>query len=268
MSAASDNAAELRLLVDKLVLRNSSSSVQELAFEVQKAANAQGVTFDRSIFVDYVWLLARQGVVAIFGRQGIASPGSPTIEPLMLTQRGRLLLERGETSPHDPTRYLDAVKRRVPAPDGIALAYLDEAVAAWAGGLNRSSAVMLGCACEQLVLLLAQAVVAAGLVPWSERIEKKLTGIARTSALFDHVRGALMALRAQKKLPGDLADALDRKLSPIFDHARGLRNTSGHPTDVDVSAGDAEAGLLLFPGFYQLVDGLTRFLQAQAATTP
>ncbi len=63
--------------------------------------------------------------------------------------------------------------------------------------------------------------------------------------------------KAALKLVMDrMGDALDRKLSAVFDHARGLRNKSGHPTGVDVSADDAEAGLLMFPGFYALVDEL------------
>jgi hypothetical protein len=60
----------------------------------------------------------------------------------------------------------------------------------------------------------------------------------------------------------ELADALDRKLAAIFDHARGLRNQSGHPSGDDVTAEDAEAGLLLFPGFCDLVDKLITVVKA------
>ena len=35
-----------------------------------------------------------------------------------------------------------------------------------------------------------------------------------------------------------------------------VRNQSGHPTGEDVSAEDAEAIPLLFPGFYEVVDKL------------
>jgi len=87
-------------------------------------------------------------------------------------------------------------------------------------------------------------------------LAKKLTRRTFISELFDDVRSTLIELAQQKKLSRDVADALDRKLGAIFDHARGLRNDSGHPTDVDITSDDAEAGLLLFPGFYELVDKL------------
>ena len=48
-------------------------------------------------------------------------------------------------------------------------------------------------------------------------------------------------------LPAALADGFDRKLVSIFEHARVLRNKSGHPTGEDVSQKEAQAGLLLFP---------------------
>jgi hypothetical protein len=117
---------------------------------------------------------------------------------------------------------------------------------------------MLGCACERLVLLLAEAV---GALDFQEakKVKKTLDGVPiRISSLFDSLRAALLSIR--ERLPGDLRDALDRKLSAVFDHARGLRNQSGHPTGDDVSADDAQAGLLLFPGFCQFVHVLIKHL--------
>jgi hypothetical protein len=63
-----------------------------------------------------------------------------------------------------------------------------------------------------------------------------------------------------KKMSRRLGEALDRNPSAIFDHARGLRNQSGHPTGENVSAEDAEAGLLLFPGFCELADKIVEEL--------
>ena len=60
---------------------------------------------------------------------------------------------------------------------------------------------------------------------------------------------------------GTLKEAIDRKLTPIFEHARALRNAQGHPTGEDVDSEESEAGLLLFPGFYGLVDQLLAHLK-------
>ena len=165
-------------------------------------------------------------------------------------------MEKGEHSPHNPSKYIAAIRQRVAQPDDVAMSYLAEAVEAWRSGLNRSSAVMLGCACERLVLLLAEAIAADKTLPGADRISRAIEGRVFVSSLFEEIRSTLASLKSDKKLPKELGDALDRKLSAIFDHARGLRNESGHPTGEEVSAEDAEAGLLLFPGFYELVDKL------------
>ncbi len=67
-------------------------------------------------------------------------------------------------------------------------------------------------------------------------------------------------MASEKKLPPKLADALDRKLTPIFEHTRALRNAAGHPTTDEISSDDAEATLLLFPGFYFFTDELVNAL--------
>ncbi len=93
---------------------------------------------------------------------------------------------------------------------------------------------MLGCACEKLILLLAHAVRDANLVPYSEKVKvmlarSKPVGI---SELFDKVREALIEAAS---LPSNLHDAIDRKLSPIFEYARVLRSAHGHPTGESVT---------------------------------
>ena len=124
---------------------------------------------------------------------------------------------------------------------------------------------MLGCACERLVLLLAEKVASVGVVPFSERLQKKLapggspTGV---SELFDLVTAGLDAAAQDGKLPKGSLDALDRKLNPIFEHSRALRNRSGHPTGDEVGEEESEAGLLLFPSFYSFVSSLLEGLHA------
>lgn len=253
-----DNTETIKRLFDEALLQwvpsppfPSSRSPHHMFSDVSRQCESQGATYDHPAAMEYWGHLARVGVIALAG-YSLSSLG----DSFILTQRGRKLLERGEKSPHDPPRYMKAVRDRVGKPDETALTYLDEAVGAWAAGLYRASAVMLGCACERLVLVLGVAIVSAKLEPWAGRIEKQQkqgTGISR---VFDTIRGCLTQLRDDKKLPGNLADALDRRLSSVFDYARGLRNQSGHPTGADVSAGAAEAGLLLFPDFHALVNDL------------
>ncbi len=123
------------------------------------------------------------------------------------------------------------------------------------------NAACRGCACERLVLVLADAIVSAGHSPWSGKLKKKMDGPPSSiSRLFDDVRDCPVHLWDDKKLLGPLRGALDRKLSAIPDHARGLRNDSGHPTGTEVADDDAEAGLLMFAGFHAFVCDLSSSL--------
>jgi len=257
---SADTSEAIKRLIEDILLHRPPESAEEFVNAVQSQCATMGIEFNAPAVIEYWWHLSRLGVVAQLG-QGMSFFRGPKFPTTIVTERGRRLLERGEKSPHDPPRYMNAVRQRVQDPDDIALGYLDEAVGAWAAGLYRASAVMLGCACERLVLILAGQITAAGIKPWSDKVQKALGGApVGASRLFDLIRDCLIQLRGEKRLPGPLADALDRKLTPIFEYARGLRNKSGHPTGIDVSAHEAEAGLLLFPGFYEFVDGLCKHL--------
>jgi hypothetical protein len=241
-------------LIDQALLSGQDKLVTSLFDTVFARSFREQIPFDGAAALEYFWGLARIGAVAVPGAH--LTPTTYKMPGFLLTGRGRQLLEKGESSPHNPDKYVAAVRKRAAHPDDIALSYLAEAVEAWRSGLYRSSAVMLGCACEQLVLILGKAMAEQKSLEGSEKVSKALSGRVFISVLFERIRDCLMQLKDRKQLPGELADALDRKLTPIFEYARGLRNESGHPTGGDVSEEDAEAGLLLFPGFYELVDKL------------
>lgn len=251
--------------LEESLLAGHDRSIHDLLQTALNRGKQAGIKVESRDVLEYWWDLARTGVVAILGESAPSVVYGERFPQVVLTPRGRRLLEHGEKSPHNPNKYLAAVRKRVAQPDEVALSYLSEAVEAWRSGLNRSSAVMLGCACERLVLVLADAIATNRSLPGADKIRKALDGRVFVSPLFEEIRSTLTRLKSDKKLPADLGDALDRKLSAIFDHARGLRNESGHPTGEEVSAGDAEAGLLLFPGFYELVDGLINGLSPAVA---
>jgi len=263
----SDTAQRTRELLDQLLSQGGSpwGSPEALLGHLPNRAHQEGWHLDWEAALTHWSDLCRLGVVAIVGGgDGGYTQGYPRY---IVTDHGRSLFARGETSPHNADRYLNAVRSRVADPDSIAMTYLDEAVGAWRSGLNRSSVVMLGGACERLIVLLAEAASASAIVPYSEKLAKVLKGPkpAGISDIFEQVRGALTADAEDGKMAGDLADAIERKLSPIFEHARGLRNAHGHPSGAEVSDEDAEAGLLLFPGFYALVDRLLAHFRGRAA---
>jgi hypothetical protein len=199
-----------------------------------------GVPIDWVIGLEFLWDLARHGLIAIttgpFGEY--ASAAKPYA---VLTERGRRVLCEERASIYDSTRYVDQLRKSAPNPDAIVLSYVREAIGAWEAALYKSSVVMLGCACERLVILIADAVVFAGVEPYAGKLSKMLAPPkpAGISEVFEQVRGAIEA-KAEDKQLGDLADRVDRKLSDL----------------------DAEAGLLLFPGFYEFSRQLIAKLEA------
>jgi hypothetical protein len=251
---------QVRRIVDEVLLGGGADCVHNFFNEVGHRAKCAVGHFDGAVVLEYFWDLARIGAVAVPGGDfgGVSFGGIPRF---MLTERGRCLLEQGENSPHSPDRYLAAVRTRVGTPDDVAMSYLCEAVEAWRCGLHRSSTVMLGCACERLVLLLAEAIASNEGLPHADKLASALRRRVFVSSLFEEIRTTLSELRASKRLSRGLGDGLDRRLSAVFDHARGLRNQSGHPTGESVAAEDAEAGLLLFPGFYFMVQKLVAELR-------
>lgn len=245
------------------VQHTAGSSVVGLINQMYHAVQTDNRAPNWDVVVEYIAELQRVGALCILGCNSDEVRHVRNISTLVLTAWGQRLLEGTESSPGNPEQYFSGVLKRVRFPDPVALVYLREAAKAWAAGLDRSTAVMLGCACERLVRMLASAVQSAGIEPWSNKLaehEKKVVaGKAKPmaiSAVYDQVRQALLAQVQDKKLPGDLADIVDRQLSAIFDQARMLRNSSGHPTGEDISSEDAHAGLLLFPGFHQTVNRL------------
>ncbi len=261
MNGAAAAVAALRKIIDEILLEGQADSAHNVFNLAGHRANERGVPFDGRAALEYWWELARVGVVALPGDK-LASTIHP-VPSLVVTDRGRKLLGGGRLSPHDEARYLAAIRERIADPDAVTLAYLAEAIGGWRAGLCRSSAVMLGCACERLILLLAHRIAGATLPPWSSRLARSLGRKAPTSVstVYEDVRSALTASAGAGKLPGHLSDGLDRRLSAIFDHARRLRNEQGHPVDKPISAEDAEAGLLLFPGFYTFVDEVSKSIQ-------
>jgi hypothetical protein len=273
------NIADLTDLMDdalRNVLQKPGLSVRtpnEFFGYLDRRISVKKMKWDASVILEHWCWLQRTGAIALTGVDKYHKDPSPFgTEPLPglhITARGRKWLESGEVSPHNPTRFYERIRADVASLDEVVMAYLDEAVGAWAAGLNRAAAVMIGCACEQLILLLAESLSKASVPPYSERLKKHVEKTAKPpasiSTIFKDVRDALLALAGEKKLPHDIADALDRKLTPIFEYSRALRNASGHPTAGSITDDDAEGALILFPGFYLLVNDVIRTLDEMNA---
>jgi hypothetical protein len=291
VNAGTDLAQVVRDLVDevlrvdlptggKLNLWNSFESKHNpggLTQRVLYLATSRKITTDGSfwpVVTEHLWTMARIGALALLPTDPSPIGGDIPHEvrqlpSFVITEMGRRLLSEPDFSPQDWAKYKAATLLRVSAPDDVVLAYLHEAVMARQGGLYRASVVMLGCACERLIILLAEAVRAAALGTYSAELARLLSSPRPVGikAIFEQVRDAM--LDRSTPLTPKLRDAIDWKLSPIFEYARALRNSHGHPTGAPVTAEDADTGLRLFPGVYALVDEVINVLpRAPAPPAP
>jgi hypothetical protein len=218
--------------------------------------------------VEYVWTLARIGALAVMPQDppfGPVHDEGKKIPGFVITELGQRLLAETDFSPQDWGKYQAKLLLSVPAPDDVVLVHLHEADLAWQHTLYRSSAVMLGGAVERLIILLAEAIVAAKLPAPGDKLGGKLANPkVGISEIFDDVRTVLDHAAEDKKLPREITDVLDRRITALFDHARALRNRSGHPTVGEVTRDEALSGLLLFPAFYAFVDKVLTALSALA----
>lgn len=85
---------------------------------VQRRFQEERLEYDQAAVLVCWWDLARLGVIALPGGSLGAGFSRPEV---VLTDRGRTLLQCGEDSPDDPDNFLRRVRDRVPNPDEIAL---------------------------------------------------------------------------------------------------------------------------------------------------
>jgi hypothetical protein len=105
------NADALRRLIDETLLQSSTEHITGFFTALHNTARQRGLEWQPAIVVEYWWGLARLGVIALSGQ--INWPLTAGIPLFLLTSRGRVLLERGENSPHNPERYYRFIEQQI-----------------------------------------------------------------------------------------------------------------------------------------------------------
>lgn len=180
---------------------------------------------DAALLNEVIWSLIVQGILV----PGLddANQGWPF---LRLTEYGRRCVEEDRILPHDPDGYLREFQKDVPAADPSVSEYLQESLQCYIHGLNKASAVMLGAASEQAVLLLidscAESISNADEKRRFESEIDKAQSIFRKYAVFEKRLSTIKA-----SMPRLLTENLDSLLRGIFDLIRSSRNDAGHPAN-------------------------------------
>lgn len=214
---------------------------------------------DETVLTEVIWSLIVQGILV----PGLndSNQGWPF---LRITEHGEKCLAEERILPEDPDGYLREFAQAIPSADAIIVEYLAESLQCYVRRLYKASAVMLGCASEQAVLLLIESCAnsvadARAKQQFDERIAKEQS-IYRKFKAFDL---RLTAIRPQ--MPRGLTESLDSILDGIFDSIRSSRNDAGHPASGgQVSRDVVFSQLRLFLTYCERIYGLIGWFSANA----
>jgi len=169
------------------------------------------------------WMLLVQGIL-VFGHDDM-NPNWPFYK---ITEYGESILKQHGPRPYDPDGFLKEFSRINPNADSIVLEYLKEAVYTFNMGCFKASAVMLGCASEQIILILHEIFESAISDPSKK---KAFTQSSRWNiySKFNNLRESLEDMIKAKQLPADLVEVVRSDLISGFELIRRIRNSAGHP---------------------------------------
>lgn len=203
--------------------------------------------------LDVIWELVLEGVFA---------PGSTlrssSLPYLRITEHGKKCLEAGQLTPHDPSRYLERIRKQNPSIDQTTLLYLGEALQTFKAGNHLATAVMVGVTAENLLLRLVDSVRAALDTTARQNKFDHVTKGKSSKILHDEVLARLKS--PSNPLPANLQSNVEEDLDGIFALIRKSRNDAGHPTGRRFERSETHALLLLFPVYCKMTHELMDWL--------
>lgn len=234
-----------------------------------EASNYQHLNSDLpSRVAEVLHELSLQGIVML-------APATTRAPIYAVTNRGRHLLADESPLLTDPAAYLRNLQG-IPNLDDLTLEYLTEAVEAYRHFLDRSAAVMLGAAAENLLLRLADAVVAArSALALSARRDLRDWRIARVrAAVVDTLQDSGFIQAADDRVAQRSQPMTDEEKTALRETASSAiilshffadtRNEAGHPTTVRPDRQILNAYIKAFPRYAsRVLDTMTLLARLQ-----
>lgn len=266
-----NNRDQIRALVYERLqkpLQSHIAGLEQVVSDVQRTAEIRGILekpagiqpiqstipwFEDEVR-EAIWGLAFQGIIV----PGVDSSATQASLPYFkVTEWGKKCLERGEYLPFDADQYIQRLRSEVNSIDPVVDLYLIESLNCFRCGSFVASAVMTGVAAEQLMLNLKGAIYnKLDSDEGKKRFENDSKDqIKRT---YDAILKKLDPIREQ--MPGDLSESIGVELSGVFELIRRTRNSGGHPSGKHIAREEAEALLLLFPGYAKTVYSVIAWL--------
>jgi hypothetical protein len=214
---------------------------------------------ERTLLLEVVWSLIVQGILI----PGM-NDNNPSWPFLSLTEYGRKCIAEDRVLPHDPDGFLRDFHREVPNADRTVVEYLTESLQCYVHGLNRSTAVMLGGASEQAILLMIESyehsILDANVKQKFESAVAKAQSIFKKYEMFERHFAGL-----RQRMPRELTDNVDSLLRGVFDMIRNSRNDAGHPAiGNSVNRDEVYSHLRLFTPYCKRIHDLIAWFAANA----
>jgi len=169
------------------------------------------------------WEFLVKGIL-VFGMDDM-NPNWPWYK---VTDYGMTITNNQSAQPYDPDGFLREFITINPNADKIVINYLEEAVHSFNAACFKASAVMLGCASEQLILNLHESFENA--IKDKTIRDRFIKSYGRTIyTKFASLRNGLETMIDNKQLPKDLQEAVKSDLVSCFELIRRQRNSAGHP---------------------------------------
>ena len=169
----------------------------------------------------------------------------------VVTSYGKKVLATDKYEPHDSHGYISSLKQQAPGVDYDTIRYLEESLTCYRTGTLLASAVMLGCAAENVALLLIDAFGKSIRDSGDRERYEKETDSWMINSKYKALWKRLEPLCGD--LPRPLRDNLHTVLDRVFDLIRTTRNSAGHPTGRTVEREEMRANFILFPGYCERV---------------
>jgi len=162
-----------------------------------------------------------------------------------ITEFGKRCIETGEISVYDPTGLVDNLKKSTPELDSLIEEYLLEALVCFGRGCFKAATVMIGCASEQLFLLIIDAFKEH--FSDSEKRKKFEKSIEKCSikVVFDEFQKRFEILRKELR-QNTQKDDWSITVASIFNLIRRYRNDAGHPQKIKIEKQTVLGLILIF----------------------
>ena len=210
-----------------VLLRRQVAAVAFNRGLIQDRSNSGGYRSDPELprnlwpyYRDVLWGLIVEGILA-FG----SNAENEKWPWLGVTDYGQRCLKENEILPHDPDGYLQQLEQ-IRSLDATEKRFIPQALEAFLRNLPDASAVMLGCASEHLLIILALELAKkdpSGPAIWEKRSEGKALTLLR------QLDQEMQQRALQITWPRSLKEQSANTFSGIAQIIRIARNDAGHP---------------------------------------